>query len=135
MTNPWNPNIDWSLENFTLVREYEKVSATWSFVWKKSTLRMQPWIRFMMKCICSWMCFLCWCWTRYLVNSGALWFSCYRVVIFYCYNPNYGRILWSDRDSLLSLTIPWYYASIKERSRDCCFLQAQVTSPEPRLKT
>lgn len=41
----------------------------------------------------------------------------------------------SQTTSHAALTVPWYFASVKERASACCFLLVHVTAPMPRLKT
>ena len=92
MKTSWTPNIDRSLENFASVRDFVKMSATWSSVGKKSTSITWSWMSFLMKCMCSSMCLLRWCWTGSLASLMALWLSHQSLVGCWCWNPNSERI-------------------------------------------
>ena len=91
---------------------------------------------FLMKCVCSSMCFLCWCFTECLHNWMALWLSNQSVVLICCFSkPNSNRICRSHMASLLSWTATQCFASTKEREMALCFLQYQVIGLEPRVNT
>lgn len=134
-TTFWNPNIDWSLENFTSTRHFVKMSTTWSSIGKKSTSITQSWISILIKYICSSMCLLCLHWIGSWASLMALWLSHQRWVECYHWNPNFARICESHKTSWIALTIAWYFAFVEERLIACFFLRVQVTSWEPRLTT
>ena len=131
-TTSFTPSIERSWRYCRNAKGLVKMSATCSVVGMYSKLRKPSWIRCLMKCMWSSMCFVRWSSTGLREMCIALWLSHQRKVGLSGENPNSIINYRSHKTSWLASTISLYSASIDDNAWACCFLQDQVIGPDPR---
>ena len=91
----------------------------------------KPW----MWCICIYICFVFFLWTRSLYILMEIWLSTQMLVGESNATPNSWRIPCNQTHGVAAFTAPLYSAYVEEREIVCCLLLEQKIGPSASMKT